>query len=101
MVAIGCDARKGLRGVECLLWVKSRQMQCTRPCPLWARSGHPPSHPFMIDRARRDASPTRSDQADATKPRSVRSWCILSFVGKAIYHLLVGKSGDGKPANRL
>src|SRR3974390_3560179 len=34
-------------------------------------------------------------------PRSVRSWCVLSFVGEAIHHLLGGKSGDGKAADRL
>src|SRR5262249_46542217 len=34
-------------------------------------------------------------------PRSARSWCVLSFVGEAIHHLLGGKSGDGKAADQL
>src|SRR5262245_5498386 len=29
------------------------------------------------------------------------SWCVLSLVGEAIYHLLRCKSGDGKAAYRL
>src|SRR5262245_41243242 len=48
--------------------------------PLWVNSGH---------------------SLRVTIPRSVRSWCVLSFVGEAIHHLLGSKSGDGKAADRL
>src|SRR5262245_25960594 len=34
-------------------------------------------------------------------PRSAPSWRVVFFVGEAIHHLLGGKSGDGKAADRL
>ena len=44
---------------------------------------------------------TARDMSARCPPRSRRSWLIFYFVGEAIHHLLGGKSGDGKTADRL
>jgi len=51
---------------------------------LWARMTRLPGWP--------------NSAGDNLPPRWVRSWCVLSFVGEAINHLLGGKSGDGRAA---
>ena len=38
------NAREGCVQFPCPLWVKSRHVQCTNPCPLSANSGHCASH---------------------------------------------------------
>src|SRR5262245_61207449 len=91
------------RGTTLRMSALGRKCAYATQKPMSALGGHPlratiPSIQSISDCAAGDASPTN---VRSGRRRVGRSWCFLSFVGKAKHHLLGGKSGDGKAADRL
>src|SRR4029078_1236560 len=85
----------------------------------WAATDHAAAPPSRAMNSRRliaaprasrlnpDSVPSRASRVErygrSACPHwcSDRSWCVISFVGEAIHHLLGGKAGDGEAADWL